>query len=1031
MSESILKALMHLFAIIARPDSNEETRRPLVANFLKEQLNQELFEEYLIVFDNFYRKYQKPSEGRKARKKLSASSVKILTICTLINKELNLKQRIIVLIRLLEFINDGEQPSGQEIEFVDAVASTFNVNEQEYKNLKAFVIGQISDLYNNNCLLLVDKNTTPTLESMYYLDSYALDSPIYIYRSVATKMHIFVYGGDLEMYLNGQLIHKNRLYMLSSGSSIRDVKRKPLYYSDIVSAFNQGGGHDDLRLDVENVNYRFRNGVYGIQKISFSEESGKLVGIMGASGSGKSTLLNVLNGNMTPTGGSVRINGYDVHLQKREIEGIIGYVSQDDLLIEDLTVFQNLYYNTKLCFGNYSKFQLLRLVIETLKDLGLYAIRDMKVGSPLNKKISGGQRKRLNISLELIRKPEVLYLDEPTSGLSSADSENILDLLKELTLQGKLIFVVIHQPSSHIFKMFDRLLLLDQGGYPVYDGDPVDSIVYFKSKIKQADWSASECPTCGTVNPEQIFSIIESLVLDEYGNISSARKIQPHEWYKLYKKSPGKVPGKDSKKKFKLPKITFKIPGAFKQFAVFTQRDILSKLANSQYLLMNLFEAPLLVFFLSYLFKYYSATAQSGMGYMLSKNENLPVYIFMAVIVAIFIGITMSADEIIKDRAILKRETFLNLSRSSYLLSKIFILFVISAYQALTFVLIGNFMLEIKGMFFEYWLVLFSTWAFSVLLGLNISDGFKTSVTIYIIIPFLIIPQIILSGIIVRYEKLNPQITNPGTIPWYGEVITARWAYEALAVEQFTSNKYMKPLFQYDRIKFQSNYKKDTWLRVLNEKLDFVENNYESPDKAKAVDYELKLILNEIKAEQQRNKLDTKAFDTDKLKTEPVSQDVINRISGYFDKIQQLYIMAFNKADAERNRYIQKYTETKQQRDSFANLKKQYSNESLSDFVTDRTESKDILEYNGQLFQKKNLIYLYPETNLTAHFYAPKKKIFGKYFSTLHVNVVVIWLATILLYFFLYFSLLKKLLNSSDTIKTVFEKQKNKYNLPM
>ena len=105
--------------------------------------------------------------------------------------------------------------------------------------------------------------------------------------------------------------------------------------------------------------------------------------------------------------------------------------------------------------------------------------------SPLDKTISGGQRKRLNISLELIREPSVLFLDEPTSGLSSRDSENIMDLLKQLTLKGKLVFVVIHQPSSEIFKMFDKLIILDVGGYPIYYGNPVDSVIYFKKYINK------------------------------------------------------------------------------------------------------------------------------------------------------------------------------------------------------------------------------------------------------------------------------------------------------------------------------------------------------------------------------------------------------------------------------------------------------------------------------------------------------------------------------------------------------------------
>jgi ABC-type multidrug transport system ATPase subunit len=127
----------------------------------------------------------------------------------------------------------------------------------------------------------------------------------------------------------------------------------------------------------------------------------------------------------------------------------------------------------------------------------------------MNKKISGGQRKRLNCGLELIREPSVLFVDEPTSGLSSRDSENIMDLLKELALKGKLIFVVIHQPSSEIFKMFDKLMITDTGGYPIYHGNPLDAIVYFKTAVQAINQSESECTRCGNVNPEQIFNIIE------------------------------------------------------------------------------------------------------------------------------------------------------------------------------------------------------------------------------------------------------------------------------------------------------------------------------------------------------------------------------------------------------------------------------------------------------------------------------------------------------------------------------------------
>jgi len=249
---------------------------------------------------------------------------------------------------------------------------------------------------------------------------------------------------------------------------------------------------------------------------------------MGGSGAGKSTLLNVLNGNERPSQGTVQINGISIHTEKKKIEGVIGYIPQDDLLVEELTVQENLFFAAKLCFKDKTDQELKELSKQTLDSLGLHEVRNLSVGSPLDKSISGGQRKRLNIGLELLREPSVLFVDEPTSGLSSRDSENIMDLLKELSLKGKMIFVVIHQPSEDIFKMFDKLILLDVGGYQIYYGNPVEAISYFRKIINMVNSKSS-------ANPEQIFNIIESKVVNEYGNFTNQRKTTPEEWYDEFK----------------------------------------------------------------------------------------------------------------------------------------------------------------------------------------------------------------------------------------------------------------------------------------------------------------------------------------------------------------------------------------------------------------------------------------------------------------------------------------------------------------
>lgn len=1027
MSESILKALMQLFAIIARPNSDEESRRPLVEAFLQQQLNQELVNEYLIVFDNYYHKNQKRNSNRR-KKHIAASSVRVIRICTQINRELTRKQKTIVVTRLLEFINSEDNTTGQEFEFVQTVAETFNIITSEYEQLKNLVFSDHESVPDSENVLLIADQPKREMVKTHFLQAPTFRTPLVIVKTLVSNMYLFVYHGEQELYLNGQLVHKDRVYVLSAGSAVRDVKRNPIYYSDIVAAFMAKDHKQEIIFEASEVSFQFKNGNYGVYRSNFTERSGKLVGLMGASGSGKSTLLNVLNGSIKPTSGTVKINGRDVHKEKNEIEGIIGYVSQDDLLIEELTVFENLYFNAKLCFGNYSKFKIYRMVISTLKSLGLYGIKNLKVGSPLNKKISGGQRKRLNIALELIREPAVLFLDEPTSGLSSRDSEMIMDILKELALKGKLIFLVIHQPSSEIFKMFDRLMILDHGGYMVYDGDPVESVVYFKSGIKQADWSSGECPVCGNVNPEQVFNILESQVLDEYGNRTSTRKVAPHEWFSYFKRRKKRQTNgnqqyeKTPEGKMPLPETVFKVPGKIKQFFIFMQRDFLSKATNIQYLLINLLEAPVLALLLSYIIKYHDIERDAG--YVFAKNDNIPVYIFMAVIVALFVGLTISADEIIKDQKILKRESFLNLSRMSYLSSKVTLLFALSAYQALSFVLIGNTVLEIKGMYFEYWLVLFSTWAFAVLLGLNISDGFKTSVTIYISIPFLIIPQIVLSGIIVQYEKLNPAVSSPDEIPWYGEIMTARWAYEALAVNQFVNNKYEKPLYPYDRIKHNANFKKDFWVKEMQNKLNFYERYKNDTTRAIELKETVDLIKHEIKEEIKSNpsvefKLPP-GFDT----LSNFSERQADEMQMYLSDVKHHYIRQFNAAHRKQQKYVNKKTATDSLNKQYTRLKLDYHNEQLEDFVTNKNSFRKIAEYNGELHQKTDMVFQYPEQFLKAHFYAPKKRVFGLYYDTIRVNLGVIWMFTILLGLTLRYSLLRRTLDLPELLKDLRQKKK-------
>ncbi|MBL7901417.1 MAG: ATP-binding cassette domain-containing protein [Bacteroidia bacterium] len=1028
MSERILRALMQMFAIIAKVDGVNNTGRQIVQSFLKQQLNLEQVEIYLKIFDEFLETHLNASKRKEgAAKRTSLNSVKVLKICTQINQELEQPQKVIVLIRLLEFIHSSDTISPQEYEFVNTVAETFNIPSEEFQLLKSFIEDSIDTVPNTPHILVINNKEKVKNSLSKHIFNENVSPGVRILQISSVSMYALRIFGQQELQLNGQGISSERVHIFTPGSSIRSSKVKPVYYSDVISRFLSDESQARITFEVKNLEYKFKGGKLGLRDVNMSEESGKLIGIMGGSGAGKSTLLNVLNGNEIPSGGSVTINGKNIHTQRAEIQGVIGHVSQDDLLIEELTVYENLFYNAKLCFGNLSDEEISKKCHELLASIGLAETRHLKVGSPLEKTISGGQRKRLNISLELIREPSVLFVDEPTSGLSSRDSENIMDLLKELALKGKLIFVVIHQPSSEIYKMFDKLMILDVGGYPIYYGNPVDAVSYFKRLVNHVNADESECYHCGNVNPEQIFNIIESKVLDEYGNLTYNRKVNPVTWNGYYKEIIENHIHSE-KKHTEIPESIFKIPNIFAQLKVFLTRDIKSKLTNTQYLLINFIEAPLLAFILAYLVRFYNTDVDTGKGYVFGENENIPAYMFMSVVVALFIGLTVSAEEIIRDRKIRKRESFLNLSKGSYLWSKIIIMFILSAIQTLTFVLVGNSVLGIQNMFTDYWMVLFSVSCFANILGLNISSAFNSAVTIYILIPFLIIPQLLLAGVVVKFDKLNPTLSRQGSVPLSGEVMASRWAFEALAVNQFKENAFEKNFYKFDKSISVAQYKKDYWMPKLESKLIKIDNELAAGKTLRDVKDDIQLLYNELSKESSQNRK-IKCPVLDKINVTNYDNTVKTEIKNYLGKLRDSYISMQNNARKKQDEVSVRMQKTEEDKARFIQLKADCDNENLNNLVKNASELNRCIEKDGKLIQQIDPIFQDPTDSKLgrAHFFAPRKNFLGTFFPTFWFNISIIWVMSLVLIVTLYLDTFKWFLDGFGKLYAIIRNKKSEY----
>ncbi|MCK5371805.1 MAG: ABC transporter permease, partial [Cyclobacteriaceae bacterium] len=350
----------------------------------------------------------------------------------------------------------------------------------------------------------------------------------------------------------------------------------------------------------------------------------------------------------------------------------------------------------------------------------------------------------------------------------------------------------------------------------IYYGDPVDAIVYFRDVVNMIQRDQGSCITCGNVSVEQIFNIIETKVVNEYGKFTDERRISPKEWGDHFRK---RLRPNIDNENAPLPPTTFKIPNWIDQFKVFYKRDVLSKLKNKQYLIVNFTEAPLLGLIIGYFIRYYNPGDDNILGYTFANNPNIPYYFLMSIIIAIFIGLSISGEEIIKDRKILQRERFLNLSRSSYLTSKVIILFGISAIQTLAFVIVGNLLLGFQGMYLSYWFVLFSSACVANLIGLNISSAFDSVITIYIMVPIILIPQLMFNGVAIEFDKLNPKMSSSERVPMLGELMTSRWAYEAIMVRQFKDNEYEKHFYEYDKTIADAGYKTGFYLKELETNL--------------------------------------------------------------------------------------------------------------------------------------------------------------------------------------------------------------------
>lgn len=567
-------------------------------------------------------------------------------------------------------------------------------------------------------------------------------------------------------------------------------------------------------MRVEDVIHDFGPGSRALDHINFEVKRGEMLCIIGPSGSGKSTLLAVLSGQRMPTRGAVRLNGISLYERREQLVPFIAHMPQEEALSPQLTVREHLRHAVTIRRPALSLAEHERRVDSILAELGLQSIARRQVGSPGDKTLSGGERSRLNLGLDLGSRAEVFLFDEPISGLSSKDSEHVAETLRSLARE-KIVIASLHRPGAPVLRLFDKALLLDSGGRLAYFGTPAEMVGYFRDACEELGITHPSVTAQSPLGADFVFDVLETPLSSIGGgsNTGAARRFPSSFWQERFESADlmqALQTGGGPISRLGEPKPGDHLPlpprparrlhAVIAVFATHFLRALLSKLRNRGTVYSTCLEAPLLAALISITLR----SSPEG-SYEFATALHIPAYLFLSATVAMFLGLTNSATEVLRDRPILRRERNCQRGAASYVLAKFAALGLVAAIQCLTYLIVGNHFLEIEGMLVYHWLWMTLTAWTGTAMALVVSSIVKTERAALTSVPLLLVPQMLLAGALVSYREMNHglfqdarDIRERGGVPVPAIVMPLRYAYEAMIVSQAVRNP-----FEVERIRLQ------------------------------------------------------------------------------------------------------------------------------------------------------------------------------------------------------------------------------------
>lgn len=558
-------------------------------------------------------------------------------------------------------------------------------------------------------------------------------------------------------------------------------------------------------LKVEDLIHDFGPDARALDHVNFEVKRGEMLCIIGPSGSGKSTLLAVLSGQREPSRGKVKLNGISLYERREQLVPFISHMPQEEALNPQLTVREHLRHAITIRRPALSLAEHERRVDSVLAELGLQSIARRRVGSPGEKTLSGGERSRLNLGVDLGGRAEVFLFDEPISGLSSKDSEHVAETLRSLARE-KIVIASLHRPGAPVLRLFDKVLLLDGGGRLAYFGTPAAMVGYFRDACEELSISHPSIAAKSPLGADFVFDVLETPLSSIGGgsNTGAARRFPSSFWQERFESldlmeslQGGAAASQlaDTQEGVRLPvppKPVRRLRAVLAVFATHFLRSLLSKLRNRGTFYSTCLEAPLLAGLTSITLR----SSPSGM-YQFSTALHIPAYLFLSATVAMFLGLTNSATEVLRDRPILRRERNCQPGAGSYVAAKFAALGLVAGAQCFAYLLVGNYYLDIDGMLPELWVWMTLTAWTGTAMAMVVSSLVKSERAALTAVPLLLVPQMLLAGALVPYKEMNhglfsdpEKIRDRGGIPVPAAVMPLRYAYEAMIVAQATRNPF-------------------------------------------------------------------------------------------------------------------------------------------------------------------------------------------------------------------------------------------------